>query len=814
MPPSEAAGASASGGRAGEPSVDSGGAAGAAGEGGSAGASEGGASGAAGERGDPNGGRCDPLSEHDCDDSNDCTTDSCEPLLGCQHTPRETGGPCDDHNLCTNADSCTDAAQCIGQPQTRTAALLGELRSFGSYDEESSRLVPFQGLSLALSEHSLVFAEQHESGLTLNLVTADQGKLSLADRSFSYGRLSSADTGLWSDAPDVLLLALSDTRFALVSSKFAIEVYDVDADRLVFLDYLYLPTDTALTRGVGRGGRLWLASSGTLYGYDIAASDGAVTPLATVKFPGAIDAVALSEDMHTLYVGSQRGVTVVDVSDPLAPVVGSAPVITEQREHRPYKLEARGGYLLLQDEILYGSAGDFRIFRSSDFGLVASFEATSLLEADYSAPTGGTLLGDQLLLQRIRFVDSKPAGLSAELYSLGDAGATLEDSWTYRDLARMGNRRDWQPPPPVSAGRVAILGPTRRVVFAEHNELSEWRGIAQGELDRVLPGAPGHALILGSESSHALDLTDPTQPRFESGGLLEPGATSLRKVSLPTDHSAWPTSLNVNESFSGNPGADVEFTQFTSDGSHPLAPSSSFRAPLGNQQVVSNGLLFTLDAGADEALTLRTFALPRTKANPSRTLTALSSVVLPGVAASSARSFQIAVDAQAHHLAVYLSGDAPSLQWFSRTGREWAFAGSVPLPNGSDPSLLVRGRRALVVTPILGIGGEGSQIDLVGLDDAGHLTVQASRHLLSEEAYAQRAPGFDGEQAYVSSLVADPTYGVPAPQVQALALNDLHTLATYAVSRLPSSMATVNSVLVFGARDAVFTVTPACGTSP
>jgi len=66
-------------------------------------------------------------------------------------------------------------------------------------------------------------------------------------------------------------------------------------------------------------------------------------------------------------------------------------------------------------------------------------------------------------------------------------------------------------------------------------------------------------------------------------------------------------------------------------------------------------------------------------------------------------------------------------------------------------------------------------------------------------------------RSLLSTLASDLTDGVPDPQVQALALSDLRTLATYAVPRLPSTMTAVDSVLVFGARDAVFTAAPACG---
>lgn len=48
----------------------------------------------------------------DCDDGNPCTSDACEPGLGCVHGPVE-GVACDDQNPCTTGDTCT-LGGCIG----------------------------------------------------------------------------------------------------------------------------------------------------------------------------------------------------------------------------------------------------------------------------------------------------------------------------------------------------------------------------------------------------------------------------------------------------------------------------------------------------------------------------------------------------------------------------------------------------------------------------------------------------------------------------------------------------------------------------
>ena len=51
-----------------------------------------------------------------CDDSNDCTTDSCDPINGCQSISVPDGNACSDGSLCTIGDSCLFGL-CIGTDQ-------------------------------------------------------------------------------------------------------------------------------------------------------------------------------------------------------------------------------------------------------------------------------------------------------------------------------------------------------------------------------------------------------------------------------------------------------------------------------------------------------------------------------------------------------------------------------------------------------------------------------------------------------------------------------------------------------------------------
>ena len=60
-------------------------------------------------------GQCVSGQARDCDDKNSCTTDSCDPTLGCQHVALPTGSSCEDGSLCTTGDSCIRGV-CVGGP--------------------------------------------------------------------------------------------------------------------------------------------------------------------------------------------------------------------------------------------------------------------------------------------------------------------------------------------------------------------------------------------------------------------------------------------------------------------------------------------------------------------------------------------------------------------------------------------------------------------------------------------------------------------------------------------------------------------------
>ncbi|MCB9786653.1 MAG: hypothetical protein H6744_08170 [Deltaproteobacteria bacterium] len=58
-------------------------------------------------------GECEGETSPVCDDGNPCTSDSCDPSVGCVATP-QTGAGCDDADPCTVSDQCTATGACAG----------------------------------------------------------------------------------------------------------------------------------------------------------------------------------------------------------------------------------------------------------------------------------------------------------------------------------------------------------------------------------------------------------------------------------------------------------------------------------------------------------------------------------------------------------------------------------------------------------------------------------------------------------------------------------------------------------------------------
>lgn len=57
---------------------------------------------------------CDCLTAQDCDDSNPCTTNTCDLATGDCELAANISTPCDDGDLCTQTDACNATGECVG----------------------------------------------------------------------------------------------------------------------------------------------------------------------------------------------------------------------------------------------------------------------------------------------------------------------------------------------------------------------------------------------------------------------------------------------------------------------------------------------------------------------------------------------------------------------------------------------------------------------------------------------------------------------------------------------------------------------------
>ncbi len=64
-----------------------------------------------------------------CDDSNPCTTDSCDSTVGCKHASVTDGATCDDGSKCTPIDSCK-AGKCVGNENTCACTTTAQCAGF------------------------------------------------------------------------------------------------------------------------------------------------------------------------------------------------------------------------------------------------------------------------------------------------------------------------------------------------------------------------------------------------------------------------------------------------------------------------------------------------------------------------------------------------------------------------------------------------------------------------------------------------------------------------------------------------------------
>lgn len=757
------------------------------------------------------GGDCGALQHALCDDTDDCTVDTCTPE-GCHHEPASEGTSCDDNDACTLGDSCA-AGVCSGEPIASSAQLLESLRSFGSYTPYTAAgNVQFSevGLSLALDEDMLVFSEPGGTGkVDLVLVEADDSGLHRLDAvPTEFGVIQSAG-GIWPNVLGSHLVRLSASRFALVSATSGIAIYDVADGALTLAAERDVRVEDGLDAGLfwdvkSQGTRLWiLAAPFGLHAYEIA-PDGSPSWLTEVDVPNLTSAFAVSVDGQTVYAGGQRGTFRIDVSDLTQPVVEDPPVLAPETESRPRQMTLHEDYLFIQSDKAWGAIGEARLYRVPSLDVVMEFPST--LEVD--SPLGAAFTEDGLLLQRLLYENYEPSTLQAELYDLSAGTPDLVGSMLYADLAALEDHRPYRGFPPTAHGSLAVLNPLRRVVSTHDETLTEVNGALQGTFNELRTLEDGSILAASPLSSHRVALHD-GEPQLVAGGMFQPGTSSLYRLAFPDLGGASPRApFLLGPTGARESSGRLSWLETAPD--QPARPGGSFELPgpssAGNAyQLASEGLLFRMEQLEDAAPTVRVFSLPRA-AEDLTTMESLPPFEVSAIQYSN--TFAVAKNARSF----VLEGEATetdhrAIHWYQWTGERFELAAShiESFPGANTPAHAILHGNSLVT-----LSSDDVSLHLFQRDDST-LNLAATRDLESEQdptVQYYEFLGIEGERLYVSAMIGRGTkaqYGVDV-----LSTEDLSFIARYPTRQRVTSFAHSGEHLVMGSQNTLFAATPQC----
>jgi len=714
------------------------------------------------------------------------------------------GTACDDDDSCTSAERC-EAGVCQGQRLSSHAQLVSQLSSFGG--EEDLPVARFVPPAVLVAPDAAVFTEPVVNGVWLRLVSVKSSGLSLLSSAFVPSPIQTGDATLWGRDSGTHLVALGAGRFALVMRYAGVRVYEVQAQGLAFLGASDLPEDGNIIAAFVRQNRIWLCGSTFYVGLEIGL-DGVPAPLVSQSTPSFCNSLSASPNGDQLYVGSQKGVWRIDVSQPRAPVAAVKAEYTVPAESRVQAIQAWDGFLYVQTSRLWDGASDAFVLRASDFSEVARF--TSVFGEETTLGAAPLLNG--LLVQKLRYLPERGVRqYVAQLYAVDESGAHAGSEWIYG--SDEGITEAAVPVQiPAAASELAILMPTREVVRVQQDGISPLRGREQGSLSRVRAAGARSLAVFGPHSSHLVDLTDPAAPTFATGGLFEPETSSFLRVG-----SAAPGRFTglLNSPGTLQPTSALVTQLWTKDGAAP-APNGHFMldgkyAKLDSDQ----GLLFQFSGNAKQGFSLSTFSLPATPM-ANEPLLAAETSALPTRAALLDR-FAFDVSANALVIADVDAADSrPLLEWFEHREGEWKLVARLFLDAsvGRPSAVAVRGDRALVISQTK------ERVDLVRRNQS-QLELERTRDLAAADAAAAAQPqlnqvlGFDGQRVHLLGGVQSSNSATLDMRVFTWNLSDLSDNASYAVPDQIESAAHVGNVLAFGARTTLVFATPECsGPSP
>jgi hypothetical protein len=755
------------------PDAAGGSSAGEAGGGGVAGQTdEAGAAGVGGDAGHPD--ACDDLGP--CQDENPCTVDRCDAELGCQHLALVDGELCDDGDACTSNDACS-AGVCAGEPRLSQPQILSTVYSYASYRDEQPA---WAWAPLVLPGGRIVFADWLSSGTSLTLTRVENGQLKVLDRVTTLEALSNAEysTWVWRSYPTAGLSALSDTRFLLSGApgaQFVTAVFDIEGDKLIERSRLSERGNVS-DLATGRGSRIFKTS---YYGFSEYAVDEAGA-LGAAKFhshgsPGCSH-LKLSPDGRTLYCGGSNGLRRWDVS-------GEAPIALERlfQGSMIIGLDVNEQYLALQLVGPQRQPGDARVYRLSDWALVASLSPTPQEE-----PLGAALVGDRLLVQWEQHLGERHR-LVSKTYDLDEAGAHLAGERVGWDRC-CNDRLSFESVRIATAGDLAVLSPLQHVVRVDAQGGQEWiRGVGQGSFARVEAGQAGQLLAVEPYAAHALDTRTPSALALLGGGLFPVYDSRPNSWFVTAAEELHPLGFTAAD------GAGVTLLGIgASESASPLAPLALGSPELPLQ--ASGSTIMQVSFEGDRCH-LAKYAISGPVDHAQPRLLSTWEIDLPGGHVEG-KPFRFSYDAVSRQLAIVTDRDGDgqsghSLSWLGEQDGAMRVLGHREGPESALGIKLAAGKVALLSPSklsVLGLTAEVVQVE-------GEWPIDSVPPALID---------FDGRRSYVAGALGG-TFGLIVYES-----GRATPLTLYPTVDVPRSVVAIGELLGIGMDSAVSLAAPAC----
>lgn len=459
--------------------------------------------------------QCAEVSHTSCDDGNDCTIDHLLADCTCTHEPVADQTPCDDDDVCTEAEQCA-AGVCRGRPHTSSARITGTVHSFaGVPGLRTAAAVVSSGRAVFLSNYALTLVSLDSARESLRPLDRYETGMPVTSQSIS--------AQIWGERPGTFLLPMGGGRVAAVARGWGIDLYDGSGDRLTPLQrYGFAPLESDIRGAAARGDRVWTCAGTTVRAYAVDPITAAITAAGATVLPAGHSCTALSvgPQGEPLFVATLGGLDVLDVRDRTVPPQWRATAAPGQR-----LIDVSAGadvVAIYELGDLTGGAGAVTVFDENAGVQLARFAANN----DGSGPIGVVAVSGGVLIQRVR--QDSCLRYSAELHARTGAKLAATSTW---DTLTACHPASFSWPVRVAGGDgFVVLEPFHQIVSvdARQGTVRPLAGAGHGSLERVTWPRDGHVAAFGPASWNDVSLSSDGVPSLHAGVVLPPQTEWLR----------------------------------------------------------------------------------------------------------------------------------------------------------------------------------------------------------------------------------------------------------------------------------------------